>query len=133
MISLQRKSGGRCSNWGGGGGTPTFTLYHQRSRFYPYQHAAVEFFKNFAYFRVLRSNLSTILTNCPRPLDTGGGGVQQQKRQRTSCDFPGGMIFFVLCLRTFCKPNPAKTAKTNKKDQKRQNHDLFCSFLRTHF
>ena len=27
-----------------------------------------------------------------------GGGVQQQKRQRTSCDFPGGMIFFVLFL-----------------------------------
>ena len=26
------------------------------------------------------------------------GGVQQQKRQRTSCDFPGGMIFFVLSV-----------------------------------
>ena len=25
-----------------------------------------------------------------------GGGVQQQKRQRTFCDFAGGMIFFVL-------------------------------------
>ena len=33
--------------------------------------------------------------------DWGGGGVQQQKRQRTSCDFAGGMIIFVLCLRTF--------------------------------
>ena len=36
-------------------------------------------------------------------LQLGRGGVQQQKKQRTSCDFSGGMIFF-LCLRTF----PAK-------------------------
>ena len=31
-----------------------------------------------------------------RAIKGGLGGVQQQKRQRTFCDFAGGMIFFVL-------------------------------------
>ena len=68
------------------------------------------------------------------------GGVQQQKRQRTSCDFPGGMIFFVLFCSLFEDILLTKSGKNNKKEQKRsikikkdQNHDLFCSFLRTHF
>ena len=69
-----------------------------------------------------------------------GGGVQQQKRQRTSCDFAGGMIFFVLFCSLFEDILLTKSGKNNKKEQKRskkikkdKNHDLFCSFLRTHF
>ena len=68
------------------------------------------------------------------------GGVQQQKRQRTSCDFAGGMIFFVLFCSLFEDILLTKSGKNNKKEQKRsnkikkdKNHDLFCSFLRTHF
>ena len=74
-------------------------------------------------------------------------GAQQQKRQRTSRDFPGGMVFLVLCLTTFCLPNPAKTTKKIKKEQKKikkdqkrskeikkeEGHDLFCQLLRTRF
>ena len=70
----------------------------------------------------------------------GGGGVQQQKRQRTSCDFPGGMIFFVLFCSLFEDILLTKSGENDKKEQKRtlkikkyENHDLFCSFLRTHF
>ena len=32
---------------------------------------------------------------------SSGGGVQQQKRQRTFCDFAGGMFFFVLFCSLF--------------------------------
>ena len=49
----------------------------------------------------------------------GGGGVQQQKRQRTSCDFPGGMIFFVLFCSLFEDILLTKSGKNNKKEQKR--------------
>ena len=70
----------------------------------------------------------------------GGGGVKQQKRQRTSCDFPGGMTFFVLFCSLFEDILLTKSGKNNKKEQKRSvkikkdhNHDLFCSFLKTHF
>ena len=70
------------------------------------------------------------------PYYDGGGGVQQQKRQRTSCDFPGGMIFFV---NTFLTKFGTKTSIMNvfEKEQKRtkktkdilgfsRRHDLFC-------
>ena len=46
----------------------------------------------------------------------GGGGVQQQKRQRTSCDFPGGMIFFVLFCSLFEDILLTKSGKNNKKE-----------------
>ena len=67
-------------------------------------------------------------------------GVQQQKRQRTSCDFPGGMIFFVLFCSLFEDILLTKSGKNNKNEQNRtkkikkdKDHDLFCSFLRTQF
>ena len=66
----------------------------------------------------------------------GGGAVQQQIRQRTSCDFPGGMIFLVLFCSLFENIFSTKSGKRNKKEQnikKDKNHDLFCSFLGTHF
>ena len=50
---------------------------------------------------------------------TFGGGGPRQKRQRTSCDFHGGMIFFVL----FCSPFEdillTKSGNNNKKEQKK--------------
>ena len=46
----------------------------------------------------------------------GGGGVQQQKRQRTSCDFPGGMIFFVLFCSLLEDILLTKSGKNNKKE-----------------
>ena len=54
-----------------------------------------------------------------------GSGVQQQKRQRTSCNFPGGMIFFVLRLRTFSQSNPLKTTENVIKKTK----DMFFYVL----
>ena len=66
-----------------------------------------------------------------------GGGVQQQKRQRTFCDFPGGMIFFVLFCSLFEDILLTKSGKKNKKEHKRSKKTkimiFFCSFLRTHF
>ena len=50
------------------------------------------------------------------------------------------MIFFVLFCSLFEDILLTKSGKNNKKEQKRskkiikdKNHDLFCSFLRTHF
>ena len=51
--------------------------------------------------------------------DMIGGGVQQKKRQRTSCDFPGGMIFLVLFCSLFEDILLTKSGKNNKKEQKR--------------
>ena len=44
----------------------------------------------------------------------GGGGVQQHKGQRTSCDFPGGMIYFVLFCSLFEDIFLNKSGKKNK-------------------
>ena len=56
-----------------------------------------------------------------------GGGVQQQIRQRTSCDFPGGMIFFVLSL--FEDILLTKSGKNNKKGQKRSKKSKIMIFF----
>ena len=59
----------------------------------------------------------------------GGGGVQQQKRQRTSCDFPGGMIFFVLFCSLFEDILLTKSGKNNKKEHKRSKNTKIMIFF----
>ena len=84
--------------------------------------------------------MSVKLMSVNNKIQETGGGAQQQKRQRTSCDFAGGMIFSVLFCSLFEDILLTKSGKNNKKEQKRskkikkdKNHDFFCSFLRTHF
>ena len=62
-------------------------------------------------------------------LTWGGGGVQQQKRQRTSCDFPGGMIFFVLFCPLFEDILLTKSGKNNKKEHKRSKNTKIMIFF----
>ena len=57
------------------------------------------------------------------------GGVQQQKRQRTSCDFPGGMIFFVLFCPLFEDILLTKSGKNNKKEHKRSKNTKIMIFF----
>ena len=62
-------------------------------------------------------------------LHVGGGGVQQQKRLRTSYDFPCGMIFFDTCFRNFVNQIWQKGQKRTEKKKNikkvKAHHDLF--------
>ena len=56
------------------------------------------------YFPIEVSSKSSFLSLGGGGGGGGGGGeveVQQHKGQRTSCDFPGGMIYFVLFCSLF--------------------------------